>query len=319
MTMTLLFVVFAVCPAAEREPPRQILEGDGIRLTIDLPDAKAGYYRGTRFDWSGIVSKAEIGGHTVFGYWKTTHHPNHHDDVGGPAEEFGHDVPLGYADAPVGGTFVKIGIGELTKSKDAKYSFAHNYSIAKPGDWKVTSDKGSITFEQDLAHSSGYGYRYVKRIEMVKGGFAIRRELTNTGTRPIDTDHYGHHFMTVDGDPIGPNYSLRFPFTPTATESKDFRDIAVIRGDRVVFLKPLDRGWIQSRITGFGKDAKDNTVTVEHSPSGISLEIVNDQPLAKFNLWSVKTTLCPEPFVHLAIGVGETAKWQTRYLLTIRR
>src|SRR6478735_6037643 len=98
--MTPLVALMLFAPAAD--PPRHTLAGDGIKLTIDLPDPAAGFYRGTRFDWSGIVATAEVGGHTVFGYWKPTHDPGNHDDVPGTAEEFGHDEPLNYTAAPVG-------------------------------------------------------------------------------------------------------------------------------------------------------------------------------------------------------------------------
>src|SRR4051794_24076414 len=189
--------------AADAAVPQHVLAGDGVKLTVYLPDATAGFYRGTRFDWSGVVATAEVGGHTVFGYWKPTHDPANHDDVPGTAEEFGHDEPLNYTAAPVGGTFVKIGVGELVKPAEPKYRFAHNYTIAKPGTWAVTTGERFVEFRQELSHNSGYGYRYVKRVELAPGGFVIRRTLTNTGTRAIDTDHYGHNFLTVDGDPVG--------------------------------------------------------------------------------------------------------------------
>ncbi len=300
-----------LAPAAE--PPRHVLEGGGVKLTIDLPDANTGFYRGTRFDWSGVVATAEVGGHTVFGYWKATHDPANHDDVPGTAEEFGHDEPLGYAAAPVGGTFVKIGVGELVKPQEPKYRFFHNYTIAKPGTWQVTTGDGWVEFRQELHHPSGYGYRYVKRVELAPRGFVIRRTLANTGTRPIDTDHYSHHFLTVDGDPIGPNYALRFPFPPRATDLAGLRDIAAIRGDRLVFLKPLVQGSVQSQIAGFGDQAGDNRVSVEHAASGVVLRIVNDRPLTKVNVWSVKTTLCPEPFVQIMAEPGRETTWATRY------
>jgi hypothetical protein len=164
-----------------------------------------------------------------------------------------------------------------------------------------------------LSHPAGYGYRYVKRVELAPKGFIIRRTLVNTGAKPIDTDHYGHHFLTVDGDPIGPNYALRFPFPPRATEPAGLRDIAAIRGQRWVFLKPLSQGSVQSQIEGFGETAADNRVTVEHAASGVRLTIINDRPLLKFNVWSVPTTLCPEPFVRVKIDSGRELSWTTRY------
>lgn len=309
--MTFLAAVLLITPAAEPAP--LVLAGGGVRLTIHPPDATTGSYRGSRFDWSGIVATAEVGGHSVFGYWKSTHDPLNHDDVPGTAEEFGHGEPLGYADAPAGGTFVKIGVGELVKPDDKAYQFARRYPIAKPGGWQVTAGERSVEFRQQLAHPSGYGYRYVKRVELAPDGFVIRRTLANTGTRPIDTDHYGHNFLTVDGDPIGPHYALRFPFPPRARTPDGLRDVAAVRGDRLVFLVPLTRGFVQSQIEGFGVKAEDNRITVEHRPSKLAMTIATDRALLKVNVWSVTTTLCPEPFVRIQVDPGRETAWSTRY------
>lgn len=308
--MVILTALLLLTPAAE--PPRHVLAGDGVKLTVDLPDPAAGYYRGPRFDWSGVVATAEVGGHTVFGYWKSTHDPANHDDVPGTAEEFSHDEPLGYAAAPVGGTFVKIGVGELVKPMEEKYHFTRRY-VVKPAAWQVTTGERAVEFRQELSHPSGYGYRYTKRVELAPGGFVIRRTLANTGTKSIDTDHYGHNFLTVDGDPVGPNYALRFAFPPRATDAAGLRDVAAIRGDRLVFLKPLATGYVQTQIAGFGDKAADNRVSVEHPPSKLVMTITNDRPLSKFNVWSIKTTLCPEPFVRVQVEPGRETAWSTRY------
>ncbi len=299
--------------SAEPDVPRHVLTGDGIKLTLDLPDAQKGFYRGTRFDWSGLVATAEVGGHIVFGYWKSTHNPANHDDVAGTAEEFGHDKPLGYDEAPVGGTFLKIGVGELEKVAEPRYRFFSNYKIVRPGTWTVTPGERAVEFRQEMKHPSGYGYRYTKRVELAGRGFVIQRTLTNTGTKTIDTDHYGHHFLTVDGEPIGPSYALRFGFPAKAKDPKGFRDIAAVRGDRLEFLRPIGEGSVQSQIEGWGDRPEDNRVTVEHAKSGLSLRIINDRPLVKFNVWSVPTTLCPEPFVRLVVEPGKDVTWTTRY------
>jgi hypothetical protein len=49
----------------------------------------------------------------------------------------------------------------------------------------------------------------------------------------------------------------------------------------------------------------------------VVLRIAGDRPLTKCNVWAVKTTLCPEPFVDLRLGPGEEAKWATRYEIRV--
>ena len=47
------------CPAgglfAADVPQAQISNGT-VRATVYLPDAEKGYYRGTRFDWAGVIA-----------------------------------------------------------------------------------------------------------------------------------------------------------------------------------------------------------------------------------------------------------------------
>jgi hypothetical protein len=313
MTMAVLTVGGA--RAAEPDVPKRVLQGGGLKLTVYLPDAKAGFYRGTRFDWSGIVATAEVDGHTVFGYWKATHDPANFEDAPGTAEELGNEAPLGYAEAKVGGTFVKIGVGELEKPAEPRYRFSTNYKIVKPGTWQVTPGDRAIDFRQELSHPpTGYAYRYHKRVAIAGDRtFVIERTLTNTGTRRLDTDHYGHNFLTVDNDPVGPNYTLRFGFPATAVTPAGLRDIAAVRDGAWVFLKPLESGHVQSRVVGWQDVAEQHRVTVEHRPSGLAMRIQGDRPLTKFNVWSVRTTLCPEPYVQLSVEPGQSVSWATRY------
>ena len=51
-----LGVLFApgVCSSASSAPEAEITNGL-IRARLYLPDAHAGFYRGTRFDWSGVI------------------------------------------------------------------------------------------------------------------------------------------------------------------------------------------------------------------------------------------------------------------------
>jgi hypothetical protein len=303
------------------DPPRHVMTDGRLTLTVLLPDAESGFYRGTRFDWSGVVEKAQINGHTLFGYWKATHDPTNHDDVPGTAEEFGTATspvagPLGYREAKAGQTFLKIGVGELEKIDEPRYRFTQRYKIVKPGTWAVNAGKDAVEFRQEMTHPAGYGYRYVKRITFLTGapGFRIARTLTNTGARRLETDHYAHHFMTVDGDPVGPNYTIRFGFPAVVRGEDRLGDLAAIRDGMLVFHKPLDNASIFAELAGAPVDK--NSITIEHARTGVMLQITGDRPLTKCNVWSVKTTLCPEPYVELKLDPGQSASWATTYRIT---
>src|SRR5262245_1287765 len=315
-------VIVAVASHAP-DPPRPVLTDGRLKLTVLLPAATTGFYRGTRFDWSGIVEKAEINGHTLFGYWKATHDPTNHDDVPGTAEEFGTATspvagPLGYREAKPGQTFLKIGVGELERIEEPRYRFTQRYRIVKPGTWDVKAEKDGIEFRQEMTHPAGFGYRYIKRIGFLTGtdapGFRISRTLTNTGTKRLETDHYAHHFMTIDGDAVGPNYTIRFGFPAVVRGDDRLGDLAAVRDRSLVFRKPLENASIFAELAG--APAEQHQITVAHAPSGVSLRITGDRRLTKCNVWSVKTTLCPEPYVELKLDPGQAASWTTTYQIT---
>ena len=45
--------------AAASESPQAEISNSQLRAKLYLPDAQSGYYRGTRFDWSGAVASLE--------------------------------------------------------------------------------------------------------------------------------------------------------------------------------------------------------------------------------------------------------------------
>ena len=51
-----LIVLAMLNQLAAPQFPQAELSNSSIRATLYLPDAQQGYYRGTRFDWSGAIS-----------------------------------------------------------------------------------------------------------------------------------------------------------------------------------------------------------------------------------------------------------------------
>ena len=301
--------------------PQETLANKAMTLTVLLPDAKTGYYRGSRFDWTGVVSKVEYDGHTLFQEWKSPHNPEGHDDVGGTAEEFGMLVsPLGYADAKASGTFLKIGIGRLEKPDDKEYQFFRNYKVAEPAKTEVTVEKRQITFRQEATHD-GYAYEYVKRIVLEDGsGFRIERQLKNTGKKTIHTDHYGHNFISFDHKPVGPDYRLTLKKKPMPRREKtDFGQFAAFDGASITFKKPLKNGTIYTELDGLADEAALHRVTVQDAKTGFGVTITGDAPLKEMHVWGIETALCPEPFVEMKLAPGELKAWKTRYEVFVKK
>ena len=64
------------------------LEFGSTRMTVADPRVAEPYYRGTRFDRTGIILSLESGGHRYVQPWQRHYDPYSHDAVSGPAEEF---------------------------------------------------------------------------------------------------------------------------------------------------------------------------------------------------------------------------------------
>lgn len=309
-----MFGFFGVTQAAEY--PTKTLQAQELKVTVYLPDADKGFYRGTRFDWAGVFT-LEFEKHKIFGPWKDKHDPTNNDDIVGPCEEFGSGFggPLNYADAKVGERFLKIGVGQLEKPKEEKYQFYRNYKIVTPGTWTVTSKESEIVFEQAVSTDFGYDYQYTKKLKLDGATLRIEHTLKNTGKKVISSDSYNHNFFNVDGDRVGKNYRLEFPFEPKlAKTADDSNPVAKWSGKSLGFTDALDKGSIYFELAGFDrKKIADAGVVMQHVKSGVTIAVSGDRPPSRFNVWGIASTLCPEPFIQLEIEPGQTAEWSWKY------
>jgi len=136
--------------------------------------------------------------------------------------------------------------------------------------------------------------------------------LKNTGTKAIDTDVYEHDFFMLDGAPTGSGMAIHFVFEPKAQRSLE--PGAKIEGKDILYqeeLKPKQS--VSSFLTGFSDRSSDYDFIFENRNTGVGVEQSGDTPMSNFNLWSIRTTVAPEAYVHLHILPGETQRWNIRY------
>ncbi len=297
------------------DPPQAEIASRSIKAKLYLPDPENGYYRATRFDWSGVVSSLQYAGHEYFGVWFPRYDPKIHDAITGPVEEFRtNDAGLGYDAAKPGGTFIRIGVGVVRKPEERAFRPFNTYEIVDSGQWKVRKGRDRIEFSHTLAGEPGYAYVYRKtvRLEKNKPVMVIEHSLKNTGRLPIDTTQYNHNFFMIDKLPIGPDVSIKFPFELKAMA--DLRGLAEVRGRDLVFLRDLEgRQSAFTELQGFGNAAKDYDIRIENRKAGAGVRITSDQPLAKLVFWSIRTTACPEPYIAMRVEPGRESKWKISY------
>lgn len=318
------------CVSAGAAPEAEISSGP-IRVRLYLPDAKTGFYRGTRFDWSGVIGGLEYAGHNYCPQWFQRSDPNVHDfiydgadivagpctAITGPAEEFVADgKALGFDQAVAGGTFIKIGVGVLRKPDDKAYDPYRLYPIADGGRWTVKRQPDSIEFRQELGDSAtGYAYEYRKTVSVAgdKRQMVLDHCLRNTGTRVIQTSVYNHNFFYIDRQPPGPDFSLTVPFRIRTAEPLA-SSLVEVRENRITFPRPLtgeDRVYL--RILGFSADPKDYDIRIENRRLGAGVRITADRPLSRAALWAIRAPLSIEPFIEMKIAPGAQYTWRITY------
>lgn len=302
-----------------------------LRARLFLPDAQTGFYRGTRFDWSGVIGSLTFAGHEFFPTWFDRSDPEVHDFVDrgneivagpctaitGPAEEFvASGKALGFEEAKPGGTFVKIGVGVLRRPDDRPYDPFRLYPIVDSGRWTVSPRSNAVEFVQSVNDAaSGYGYEYRKTVSLAtdRARLLLSHHLRNTGARVIRTSVYNHNFLYLDRQPPGPEISLQFPFALRAVDGPA-NSLGLIQGNRIEFSRTLageDR--VHLNLQGFGTEAKDHDIRVEHRGLGVGVRIIGDRPLSRLALWSIRAPVSIEPFVDLAVPAGAETEWQIRY------
>ena len=302
--------------AGKSSYPKATISNGIVNAVVYLPDAKNGYYRGSRFDWSGVVACLTYKGHSYFGVWFPHYDPLLHDAITGPVEEFrlGFESAMGYDQAKPGETFVKPGVGVLRRIDDAPFKFSVPYPLVDGGKWTVRPEPSSVTFTQDLKGPSGIAYEYTKvlKLEDNKPVLILEHVLKNTGSETIETDVYNHDFFVLDSGATGPGMVVRFPFAPQAQPG--LNNGARIDGKEIVYGRELQTGeTVQSILTGYSNQASDYDFFVENRNTGAGVEQSGDRPISHFNFWSIRTTICPEAYVHLHIAPGESVRWTIRY------
>lgn len=298
-----------------------------IQARIYLPNGNIGFYRGTRFDWSGVLYSLEASGHNFYGPWFNKTDPSVHDfiykgddivagpcsAITGPVDEY---APIGFNEAKPGEAFIKIGIGALVRPDAREYDNYRLYDIANGGEWRVTKHPDAIEFVQTLHDSkSGFGYRYQKNIRLTSGKaeMVLEHRLKNTGKRAIDTNVYNHNFLVLDRQSPGPGLVISVPFT-IRTPHPPENDLAEADGRDIAYKKTLEgHDVFATHIEGFGETADDNAIQIENRSLGAGIRWHTDRPLFKESLWSIRTVVAMEPFISIAVAPGAEFSWTTVY------
>jgi len=295
--------------------PRAMLRNGALSAEIALPDAAHGFYRGTRFDWSGMIIAVTLGKARFHGPWFDAVAPGVRDYVHdgarivagpqtgatGPAEEFqgtntGPGPTPGYTEAAPG------------------------YPIVDSGQWQVRRGADRITFVQTLPLAAdGYGYRYEKSLRLLPdGSIVIAHRLANTGQKPISTQVYSHNFIRFGDHRVDPAITVTSPLL-RGLATKD-PALARVEGERLIFARPIagEESVALSAPTSDHRAAHAAPVfTVARAGDG-AIAAFTASPIARVVFWNIDRVNAVEPFVPIEVAPGGAQEWSWRYRYSAR-
>lgn len=314
-----------------------ILELGTTRVVLADPRVAAPYYRGTRFDRTGVILSLEAGGHRYVQPWQRHYDPYSHDAVSGPAEEFlpvrsstsesaSGDGRSRLQSLDASAPFLKIGVG-LLQGDGEPYDRFKLYEVLDPGQMTIILGKNAetgatgpepsetgpsvLTFRQVL---DGY-YDYEKLVEIpAEGRLRISHRLTNRSTLLFDTYVYCHNFFILDGAPTGRATRFTFPFRPIGDWRAPYDSVRL--SDRgIVF----DRDLAPSETVFMGNLHPELPGTdgyrfaLRNLDNNLRVEAACDREMEYAVFWSNADVSCLEPYIPLHLAPGQTARWTLNY------
>lgn len=291
--------------------PHVVLENGDWKLLVADPTVDDPYYQGTRFVWSGMVAKAWWRGVPVFIEHSLDEPMGHHDRAGGTAEEFDIEGTPEIEATPVGGEFLKIGVGILERDVAEPYFFARSYPIIQmPVRTMVKRDAKSVVFDETLENSAlGLGYRLQIEIVLKGNAFLVQRKLTNLGAKPLVTEHYCHNFIRLGDATIGPDVRLSWRGKMRFLSQKGETGVLALDDGSIGFERNPEK--LDFSVQAAVPRKFRGPVKVTSAASGLELSFTSSEPLSRFAIWGERDRVCPELFNKFEIQPGEAVEWST--------
>ena len=294
------------------EFPSASLSNGLIDVQLYLPDSEIGFYRGTRFEWSGVIRSLRYRGHECFGQWKE-HSPQYHDCITGPAGEFqAEDTPdHDFLRVNEGDPFLRLGVGLLMKTGGGEFVRFSTYPIVDASGWTFTESPRRMSFQHSGSSPTGMSYRFHKVVSVEENAprLSLLHRIENTGKIPIGTRHYYHNFFCMDGIHPGPSLELALPVAPAVQLAA--QSPLAVSGTTVSLLRRLDAN---ERIFVKLLDTRATyALEIRQRATEFGVSISSDQQLSSLLLWINDRVFCPEPYIDIRVEPGEDFTWSVWY------
>ncbi len=278
------------------------LENNHLSVEISAPGS---LYRGTRFDWTGVITQVTLDGKTTFCVQEPEQNHTNTNGVG-LCNEFTNFIPI-ENDVSAGIPFPKLGIGILKPL--VKGSF-NNFLACEIDPFKVEmvqKDSHTIKFIAYPTECRGISVYTEKTITLQNNKIIIDYEMKNTGTVALHTREYNHNFIQINDYPIGPDYTMKFPYEISVDNLPEY----ISCEDKEIHINeiPVDSFYLLPK----GYTTEPHRWELICNPLKVGISEENDFSAGRFAIWGRNNVISPEVFVNIDLEPGQSMKWFRKY------
>lgn len=314
-SLMLLAVTATAVESLRHAAARELRSGD-LAVEVMEPTSPQRYNTGTRFSPVAAVLRMTWKGRDLL------FNPVVHDPVldhCGLAQEFDLYTPLGFAGVAEGGSFLKLGVGVLTKTTP-HYQFYTPQPVVRLAETTVAWRDDGADFTQTCTLDR-YSYRYEVQVRLAPPALSITYRLVNTGSEIFATEQYAHNFLRLDDR--APVAGLRLIF-PTAmvlgtrwVDEANMRRLLRMDGTEVRLLSAIGSEtapYVNAAVRPVDGGVDPGSFEAFQPGAPFSLECaVRGQPVGLTRIHANPLCVCPEQFVRVELMPGQHAAWERRW------
>lgn len=280
-----------------------VLISDGELKARVLAPENTHYVR-TRFNHSGFVPDV------WFGSMKFTQYERNQNDGFPSTDGCGiccdYDGPGFSKDTAAGEKYLKPGIGIITKGeRDIGICDWVKY---EPLPTRWSAEKNTAVFETDTDEVNGYAYREIRKVVLEGDTLRLVCRLKNTGSKPFAMEEYGHNFLSLGDEEVGPGYRLETPGFINPAECNDLPLAYSLVGDAAGFSFKEE---VRKSFYVKSQNVRKAPYTWKMTKDGITASITGADDFApsKIAVWGDYYVFSCEVFIPIDLKPGEELSW----------
>ena len=283
------------------------LENKDLKIEFCTPFSD---YTGSRFDQLGICKQVTL--HNKSTFLTVENFDANKKTTGiGLSNEFGIKKPIGFDEASLNESFLKIGVGNIKKTHST-YDFATPYTFepCKITIKKISEQKIQFSTQQQLRD---YGLNLSKTFSIHENKLTIDYYLENIGAKDIETTEYYHNFFSFNNLNIDPHYFFKSNIYLSPHKIIDQDHILDFKDQQIQFKNPQESSYYLRQYLTHKEPIK---WSLQNKLNGLAVTVHEDFQAERFAIWGTKHVISPECFIKIKLQPNQTSQWSRVYTFT---